>query len=79
MSEVPNENINTFQDNVKSFLDANVAYYKLWLFGAIAKSSSSLMSMVLLMLLCMTVVFFFSISAAIGIGYALDNFAYGFF
>jgi hypothetical protein len=42
------------------------------------KSTTTMMKLFLLAIMLLIVTIFFSIAAALGIGYALDNFAYGF-
>lgn len=72
------ENLQEVQGQTKELIDSNLAYYKLWVFKVITKSSSTLLKMLLIGVLLVMVLVFFSIAAAITIGYALDNFALGF-
>lgn len=72
------ENAGEFQQNAKSFIDSSIAYYKLWLFKVAMKSTTMLLKIFLIGIFLMLMLVFFSIAAAIAIGYALDNFAYGF-
>jgi hypothetical protein len=72
------ENAQELQDHAKGYLDSNVAYYKLWFFKVAMKSTTMLLKIFLLAVMLVMVIVFFSIAAAIAIGYALDNFAYGF-
>lgn len=72
------ENAGEFQQNAKGFIDSSIAYYKLWLFKVAMKSTTMLLKIFLIGIFLMLVLAFFSIAAAIAIGYALDNFAYGF-
>lgn len=72
------ENTQDLQDQAKGYLDSNVAYYKLWFFKIAMKSTTMILKIFLLAVMLVMVTVFFSIAAAIAIGYALDNFAYGF-
>jgi len=72
------ENSEDLLIQAKAFLESNVSYYKLWLFKATMKSTTMMLKLFLLSAMLVIVTIFFSIAAAIGIGYALDNFAYGF-
>lgn len=71
-------NASDFQRNIKSLIDTSVAYYKLWLFRAIAKSASSLIKVVMISAIAVLAIVFISVAIALGIGYAVDNFAIGF-
>ncbi len=72
------ESIHEMQNQTHELIDSNLAYYKLWVFRVITKSSSALFKILLIGVLLVIVFVFFSIAAAIAIGYALDNFALGF-
>ncbi|RZJ67939.1 MAG: competence protein [Flavobacterium sp.] len=72
------ENAGEFQQNAKGYIDSSVAYYKLWLFKVAMKSTTMLLKIFLIGIFLMLVLVFISVAAAIAIGYALDNFAYGF-
>jgi|SRR5690606_36825069 len=72
------ENIREMQDQTHELIDSNLAYYKLWVFRVITKSSSTLFKILLIGVLLVMVFVFFSIAAAIAIGYALENYALGF-
>lgn len=72
------ENSEDLLIQAKAFLESNVSYYKLWLFKATMKSTTMLLKLFLLSIMLVIVTLFVSIAAAIGIGYALDNMAYGF-
>ncbi|WP_306351219.1 competence protein [Flavobacterium sp. '19STA2R22 D10 B1'] len=72
------ENTQNIQDQAKGFLDSNISYYKLWLFKVGMKSTTMMLKIFLLSIMLSMVLLFFSIAAALAIGYALDNFAYGF-
>src|SRR5690606_37034313 len=72
------ESLQEVQGQTKELIDSNIAYYKLWVFKVITKSSSVLLKILLIGVLLVMVLVFFSVAAAITIGYALDNFALGF-
>lgn len=77
-SDDRNENAESLKENVKGFIDSNVAYYKLWFFKVAMKSTTMLLKLLLIAIFAMLVLIFLSVAAAIAIGYVLDNFAYGF-
>ena len=72
------ENAEDLKQEVKKLVDANVNYYKLWGFKILMKSTTMMLKLFLLAVMLMIVTVFFSIALALGIGYWLDNFAYGF-
>lgn len=72
------ENAEDLQEQAKAFLESNVSYYKLWLFKVAMKSTTMLLKIFLLSIVLVMVILFLSIAGALAIGYALDNFAYGF-
>ncbi len=72
------ENAEDLKNQVKELIDVNVRYYKLWGFKIMMKSTTMMLKIFLLAIMLLIVTIFFSIAAALGIGYALDNFAYGF-
>jgi len=72
------ENAEDLKQEVKKLIDANVDYYKLWGFKILMKSTTMMLKLFLLAVMLMIVTVFFSIALALGIGYWLDNFAYGF-
>lgn len=72
------ENIEDLKNQVQEVIDTNVKYYKLWGFKMMVKTTTMMLKMFLLAIMLLIVTIFFSIAVALGIGYALDNFAYGF-
>lgn len=72
------ENAEDLKHEVKKLIDVNLRYYKLWGFKILMKSTTTMLKLFLLAVMLMIVTIFFSIAAALGIGYWLDNFAYGF-
>lgn len=72
------ENIGDLKQQAKEVFEANLRYYKLWGFKILMKSTTMMLKMFLLAIMLLIVTVFFSIALALGIGYWLDNFAYGF-
>lgn len=72
------ENTDELQDRAKEYIDANIAYYKLYGFKIAMKSTTLMLKLFLLSVMLVIVTLFFSIALALAIGYGLDNFAYGF-
>lgn len=72
------ENAEDLKQEVKNLIDANLKYYKLWGFKIVMKSTTMMLKIFLLAVMLTIVTIFFSIALALGIGYWLDNFAYGF-
>lgn len=72
------DNIDDLKKQAKELLDVNIRYYRLWGFKLLMKSTTMMLKMFLLAIMLLIVTIFFSISLALGIGYWLDNFAYGF-
>jgi hypothetical protein len=72
------ENAEDLKQEVQKLIDANLKYYKLWGFKILMKSTTTMLKLFLLAIMLMIVTIFFSIALALGIGYWLDNFAYGF-
>ncbi len=72
------ENVNQIQEETKAYLESSAAYYKLWGFKVAMKSASTIIKFSLVAICLSMVLLFGSIAGAIALGYALDNFAYGF-
>lgn len=72
------ENLNNIQDQTKEYVESSLEYYKLWVFKLITRSASSLLKVALMGMFLVMVLVFLSIAGAMAIGYALDNFVYGF-
>lgn len=72
------ENAEDLKQEVKNLVEANLRYYKLWGFKIVMKSTTMMLKLFLLAVMLTIVTIFFSIALALGIGYWLDNFAYGF-
>lgn len=72
------ENVEDLKKHTQELIEANIRYYKLWGFKILMKSTTMMLKMLLLAFMLVIVTIFFSIALALGIGYAIDNFAYGF-
>lgn len=72
------ESVEQLQNDTKAYVESSVDYYKLWVFKVAMKSTSAMVKFLMIVLFISMVLLFFSIAAAIAIGYALDNLAYGF-
>lgn len=72
------ENVEDLKKHAQELVEANIRYYKLWGFKILMKSTTMMLKMFLLAFMLVIVTIFFSIALALGIGYAIDNFAYGF-
>lgn len=72
------ENAEDLTRQAKELFEANLRYYKLWGFKLAMKSTTMMLKMFLLAVMLLVVTIFFSIALALGLGYWLDNFAYGF-
>lgn len=72
------ENAEDLKQEVKNLIETNLNYYKLWGFKIVMKSTTMMLKLFLLTVMLTIVTVFFSIALALGIGYWLDNFAYGF-
>lgn len=72
------EKTDDIQNNAKSLLESNIAYYKLLGFKIAMKSTTLLVKFALLVLCLTFVLFFSSIACAFAIGKYLDSYALGF-
>ena len=72
------DNADDLKQNVKGFIDSNIAYYKLWFFKVAMKSTTMLLKLLIILIFLTLVLVFISIAAAIAIGNALDSWVYGF-
>lgn len=72
------ENLQDMHEETKDLIESNIAYYKLWSFKLLTKSASMLVKLLLVSIAFVMVMVFFSTAGALAIGYALDNFVYGF-
>lgn len=72
------ENAEDIQDNLKNVIDSNIAYYKLWLFKVLMKSTTLLLKVVLMALLFTLFLLFASVALALYLGELLQNNALGF-
>lgn len=72
------ENVDQIQEETKAYIESSAAYYKLWAFKVAMKSTAAIIKFSLIIVCLSMVLLFTSFAAAIALGYALDNFAYGF-
>ena len=72
------DNAEELKNETKKLIDSSIAYYKLWGFKLLMKSTTMMLKLFLLATMLVIVTVFFSIALALGFGYWLDNFAYGF-
>lgn len=78
MAEGIKEKFNEIPARAGELLDANVQYYKLFVFRFIAKASYGVLTIFLLAMTCLLVLFFVSFALAFAIGALLDSIALGF-
>jgi sterol desaturase/sphingolipid hydroxylase (fatty acid hydroxylase superfamily) len=72
------EELQQIQHESKAYVESSITYYKLWGFKVAMKSTSVILKFLIIVLCLSMVLLFLSIAAAIAIGYALNNLAYGF-
>ena len=72
------ENAEDIQDNLKNLVDSNVAYYKLWLFKVLMKSTTLLLKVVIMVLLFTLFLLFGSVALALYFGELLHSNILGF-
>lgn len=72
------ENTENIQEQMQSFLESNVAYYKLRGFKVAMKLTTMILKFTLIFLCFGMVLLFCSIAGALTIGKSLDNYALGF-
>lgn len=72
------ENADSMQEQAQSFIDANLAYYKLWGFKVAMKSMVMVLKFTLILMCVLMVLLFVSVAAAFAIGEALESYTYGF-
>lgn len=72
------EELQQIQQESKAYVESSITYYKLWGFKVAMKSTSVILKFLIIVLCLSMVLLFLSIAAAIAIGYALNNLAYGF-
>ena len=72
------ENTEDLKHQAKILLDTNVQYYKLLGVKIVAKTATTSLKGIVMLILGLKILLFLSIALAMGLGYWLDNFAYGF-
>ena len=78
MSHTIKENFEEIPAKTGEMLEANVQYYKLFVFRFIAKSAYGLMNIFVVGMTCLLVLFFLSFALAFAIGSWLNSIALGF-
>lgn len=73
------DKIDTLSNDVKTYIDSTVEYYKLFIFKKGVKSVINVTNMVIMGVIFLIFLAFLSIAAAIMIGEAMDNESAGFF
>jgi ABC-type multidrug transport system fused ATPase/permease subunit len=72
------ENTEDIQEQVKAYIDKNVAYYKLWGFKVVMKSTTAIMELILISFFFLFFVLFISLAGAFAISEALGSYTFGF-
>ena len=72
------ENTENIQEQMQSFLESNVAYYKLWGFKVAMKSTTMILKFTLIFICFGIVLLFCSIAGALAMGKYLDSYPLGF-
>lgn len=72
------ENTEHIQEQMQSFLESNVAYYKLWGFKVAMKSTTMILKLTLIFVCFGMVLLFCSIAGSLAIGNYLDSYPLGF-
>ncbi|MBG6112138.1 Na+/citrate or Na+/malate symporter [Flavobacterium sp. CG_23.5] len=72
------ENTEHIQEQMQSFLESNVAYYKLWGFKVAMKSTTMILKLTLIFICFGIVLLFCSIAGALAIGKYMDSYPIGF-
>ncbi|OYQ48627.1 hypothetical protein CHU92_00635 [Flavobacterium cyanobacteriorum] len=72
------ENVEDLRRQAKELLDANIRYYKLYIFRKINRAASKAFTALFLGIMVVFVLIFFSIALAIAIGNAINDLASGF-
>ncbi|ESU30035.1 hypothetical protein FLJC2902T_05260 [Flavobacterium limnosediminis JC2902] len=72
------EKADDIQDHLKNAIDSTIAYYKLWLFKVIMKSTTMVVKVLLMSLLFLFFLLFTSVALALYLGQLTDNYVLGF-
>jgi succinate-acetate transporter protein len=79
---MPTENLKEkvldLQDNLKNTVESSIAYYKLWLFKVLMKSTTLVVKLMLMLLFFFLLLFFSSIALALYLGQVCHSSALGF-
>lgn len=69
---------NNLSEDIKSALDSQIEYYKLYSFKIIAKSAAGLITIFVMGLFLLTIVFFLSVALAFALGEWIGSIGLGF-
>ncbi len=72
------ENVEQVHDETRAYIDSTVAYYKLWGFKVMMKSTTLTVKLVLITICFLMTLLFGSVAIALAIGSALKNNVLGF-
>lgn len=72
------ENTEEIQEQIHSYINTNVSYYKLWGFKVAMKSTTMILKFSLIFVCLSMVLLFCSIAGALAIGKSIDNYPFGF-
>ena len=68
------ENTEAIQENAKSYFDSSIAYYKLWGFKVVMKSTTLMLKFFLITICLSIVLLFVSVAAALTLGKLWDSY-----
>lgn len=69
----------TINSKVEELINTNIAYYRLWLFKFITRSSAEFTKVFIVVIFCFFALFFLSTALALAVSYWLNSFIAGFF
>jgi hypothetical protein len=72
------ENVESIQENTKAYIETSLAYYKLWGFKVVMKSTTLMVKFFLIAFCLMIVLLFISIAGAFVFGEMLNSYPLGF-
>ena len=72
------ENTEAIQENAKSYFDSSIAYYKLWGFKVVMKSTTLMLKFFLITICLSIVLLFVSVAGAFALGNLLESYPLGF-
>ncbi|RAR72879.1 competence protein [Flavobacterium aciduliphilum] len=72
------EHTEAIQKNAKAYIESSIAYYKLWGFKVVMKSTTLILKLFLIAMCLMLVLLFVSIAAAMALGNMFHSYPLGF-